>query len=64
MVRDGAFDDAANCLFLSAGHGKRYHIGGDYQICMDFVANIFDFCLEKLNRDKKNENKILYEDLI
>ena len=36
----------------------------DYQVCMDFVANIFDFCSEKLNRDKKNENKILYENII
>ena len=37
---------------------------GDYQVCMDFVANVFEFCLEKLKRDKKNENKILYEDII
>ena len=32
---------------------------GDYQICMDFVENIFNYCLDKLNRDKKNVNKIL-----
>ena len=37
---------------------------GDYQVCMDFVANVFEFCLEKLKRDKKNENKIFYEDFI
>ena len=25
----------------------------DYQKCMDFVANIFEFCLEKLHRDER-----------
>ena len=31
---------------------------GDYQICMDFVANIFEYCLNKLHRDQKNVNII------
>ena len=35
----------------------------DYQVCMDFVSDVFDFCLNKVHRDKKNENKY-FEDSI
>ncbi len=36
----------------------------EYQICLDFVANIFEYCLDKLHRDEKNVNKIYEEDYI
>ena len=32
------------------------------QICLDFVANIFEYCLDKLHRDETNVNKI-HEDI-
>ncbi len=36
----------------------------DYQKCMDFVANVFEFCLEKLHKEKKSIKLYDVDDII
>ena len=44
-------------------NNKIFIPNNNYQICIDFVSNIFDYCLKKLERDRRSIYKILEDSI-